>query len=166
MASPKMNKVRKVRGPSQRYGNKCPECKARIVGRAAVFKRHVERHAKLAEIIESNEANKFIWVEDPGFDVDLVRDMYMSTPAKYRHTGGEFTTGPLAGKGIFEGVPEVFFVTGRIKKNYEFLKRGLQPERFAFRALQNTNTSAETPESPEKPRNLRKRKARSPVSPI
>lgn len=92
--------------------------------------------------------------------------MYMSTPAKYRHTGGEFTTGPMAGKGVVEGIPNIFFGTGRIKKNYEWVKRGLKPERFAFRALQNVNASAQTPETPETPRNLRKRKAKSPVSPI
>lgn len=54
MASPKMNHVQKVPSPNPRFGRKCPECKARIVGRAAVFKRHVERHAKLAEIIVSS----------------------------------------------------------------------------------------------------------------
>ncbi|KAI8680656.1 hypothetical protein NCS56_00471400 [Fusarium sp. Ph1] len=161
-----MNHVQKVPSPSPRFGRKCPECKARIVGRAAAFKRHVERHAKLAEIIESNMNNNVKWVEDPGFDVDLVRDMYMSTPAKYRHFGGEFTTGPMAGKGFIEGDPKIFFATGRIRRNYEWVKRDLKPERFAFRALQNTNTGTETPETPATPRILRKRKAKSPVSPI
>ncbi|KAL6361097.1 hypothetical protein LRP88_04559 [Fusarium phalaenopsidis] len=110
--------------------------------------------------------NNVKWVEDPGFDVDLVRDMYMSTPAKYRHFGGEFTTGPMAGKGFIEGDPKIFFATGRIRRNYEWVKRDLKPERFAFRALQNTNTGTETPETPATPRILRKRKAKSPVSPI
>ncbi|RSL49690.1 hypothetical protein CEP54_012287 [Fusarium duplospermum] len=164
MCSPKMNHLQKVPSPNPRYGRKCLECKARIVGRAA-FKRHVERHAKLAEIIESNKNNNVKWVEDPGFDVDLVRDMYMSTPAKYRHFGGEFTTGPMADKGFIEGIPKIFFATGRVRRAYEWVKKDLKPDRFAFRALQNTNTGTEVPQTPE-PRVLRKRKAKSPVSPL
>ncbi|KAM0424948.1 hypothetical protein ACHAPT_009749 [Fusarium lateritium] len=163
-ASPIMKDLERAQHRYPRYGQKCPQCKARIVGRQAVFQRHIDRHAKLVEVQEINSKTTIERAEDPGFDVALVRDMFMSTPAKFRHTGGAFKTGPLAGKGVTEGLPKIFFDTGRIRKVYEWVKRDLKPPRFAFRALQNTNAVTETIE--ETPKVSRKRKATSPVSPI
>jgi hypothetical protein len=78
------------------------------------------------------------------FDVTLARNMWQSTSAKNRAAGGAFTTGPLAGKGVFEGMPQVFFSNGRVKNKCMWIKETLETciRRTPLKALKDTNAGA------------------------
>ncbi|KAF4980546.1 hypothetical protein FZEAL_3481 [Fusarium zealandicum] len=130
--SPEVDKRR------QRFGRKCPVCKARIVGSKAVLQRHVSRHSRLKQVqtLNSQVTPPDSPAKNAGFDVSLARDMFMSTPAKHRFTGGAFNTGPLAAKGLFEGMPEVFQRTGRFKKKLDWVRTGLNPQMGFFSKAQ------------------------------
>lgn len=78
------------------------------------------------------------------FDVALAQNMFLSTPAKNRAVGGAFTAGPLAGKGVFEGIPQVFFSNGRVKDKFMWIKKNLEPRigRAPLKDLKDTNAGA------------------------
>lgn len=78
------------------------------------------------------------------FDVALAQNMFLSTPAKNRAVGGTFTAGPLAGKGVFEGIPQVFFSNGRVKDKFMWIKKNLEPRigRVPLKDLKDTNAGA------------------------
>ncbi|KAF4966585.1 hypothetical protein FSARC_5749 [Fusarium sarcochroum] len=127
------------------FGRTCPVCKTNIINRNGSFKRHVERHAKLAKLQAANINVQPVRAQDPEFDVALARDMWMSTPAKHRAAGGVFLDGPLAGKGDFEGMPDVFLPNGRVKNRCIWIKKDLEAGRIGrspLKALKNTNATA------------------------
>ncbi|KAF4462223.1 hypothetical protein FALBO_10964 [Fusarium albosuccineum] len=138
----KLNSSPEIDRHRVRYGKKCPICSARIVDRRGALQRHIDRHAKLKEIQAANNEIDPSRLKDPGFDVALARDMYMSTPAKHRFSGGVFITGPLAGKGTFEGMPQVFLQNGRVKKPLFWIKKGLEPKRQPLGVRLHTNVPA------------------------
>jgi hypothetical protein len=131
-----------------------------MLNRNNALKRHIERHAKLAEIkvpllylthllfLTGLQAANIMSeptrpnIED--FDLALARNMWLSQPAKNRAAGGAFTTGPLAGKGVFEGIPLVFFSNGRVKNKFMWIKKGLETRigRVPLKDLKDTNAGA------------------------
>jgi hypothetical protein len=131
-----------------------------MLNRNNALKRHIERHAKLAEIkvpllylthllfLTGLQAANIMSeptrpnIED--FDLALARNMWLSQPAKNRAAGGAFTTGPLAGKGVFEGIPLVFFSNGRVKNKFMWIKKGLETRigRAPLKDLKDTNAGA------------------------
>ncbi|KAM0548462.1 hypothetical protein ACHAPJ_009948 [Fusarium lateritium] len=144
-SSPSKNYSSKTEQRLSQFGKKCPVCKANIINRNGSFKRHVERHAKLAALQAANIGVQPVRAQDPEFDVALARDMWMSTPAKHRAAGGVFHDGPLAGKGTYDGMPEVFVPNGRVKNKCIWIKKDLEAGRIGrspLKALKNTNAAA------------------------
>lgn len=86
-------------------------------------------------------------METPNFDVELAQNMWQSVPARRRATGGVFLDGPLAGKGFFEGMPNVFLPNGRVKPKLAWIKKDLESRvgRGPLRALKNANANAGSP---------------------
>ncbi|KAM0340732.1 hypothetical protein ACHAPU_010323 [Fusarium lateritium] len=127
-----------------RFSKKCPKCNATMVNRNGALKRHIERHAKLAEVKAANINVEPARVNIPNFDLALARKMWLSTPAKLRATGGVFTAGPLAGKGVIEGMPEVFLSNGRIRTKCMWIKKALETRigRAPLKDLGDTNAGA------------------------
>lgn len=143
-SSPKSaSKSPRVKLRLYRSSNKCPVCKATIVDRNNALKRHIERHAKLAEIQVNTPRQSIRYLTLTYFkamniplepdrngmsDAEMahVRDMWQSVPAKLRATGGVFKHGPLAGKGEFSGMPEVFMTNGRLKKKYLWIRKDIE----------------------------------------
>ncbi|WZH48610.1 uncharacterized protein QYS62_009790 [Fusarium acuminatum] len=122
----------------------CPICNAAMLNRNNALKRHIERHAKLAEIKAANIMSEPTRPNIEDFDLALARNMWLSQPAKNRAAGGAFTTGPLAGKGVFEGIPLVFFSNGRVKNKFMWIKKGLETRigRAPLKDLKDTNAGA------------------------
>ncbi|UZP38099.1 hypothetical protein NXS19_005915 [Fusarium pseudograminearum] len=136
-------KLRLYRGSKE-----CPICKATIVNRNGGLERHVERHAKLAEIEAMNvplEPNRHGMSED---DIARAVDLWKSLPAKIRATGGVFHDGPLANKGEISGMPEVFMATGRLKKKYMWIRKDQDGRvgRRPLKALKSGNSGAPSKE--------------------
>ncbi|KAL4731128.1 hypothetical protein ACLX1H_000089 [Fusarium chlamydosporum] len=126
-SSPKSaSKSPRVKLRLYRSSNKCPVCKATIVDRNNALKRHIERHAKLAEIQAMNIPLEPDRNGMSDAEMAHVRDMWQSVPAKLRATGGVFKHGPLAGKGEFSGMPEVFMTNGRLKKKYLWIRKDIE----------------------------------------
>ncbi|KAM0267326.1 hypothetical protein ACHAPA_006106 [Fusarium lateritium] len=134
------NPVQRIPG----FSRKCPTCNATMVNRNNSLKRHIERHAKLAEIKAANIKSEPTRVNLDDFDLTLARNMWQSTPAKNRAVGGAFTTGPLAGKGVFEGMPQVFFSNGRVKNKWMWIKKSIETRigRAPLEDLKDTNAGA------------------------
>ncbi|GKU07001.1 hypothetical protein FLAG1_09991 [Fusarium langsethiae] len=108
------------------------------------MERHVERHAKLAEIEAMNvavEPNRNGMSES---DIALAVRLWQSLPAKRRATGGVFQDGPLAGKGEIGGMPEVFMANGRLKKKYMWIRKDQEGRvgRRPLKALKSSNSGA------------------------
>ncbi|KAF5651305.1 hypothetical protein F25303_4134 [Fusarium sp. NRRL 25303] len=155
---PKARSVNAIRSSSKN----CPVCKAILVNRNGSLARHVERHAKLAKIevrtlllsspllpvLTFHQAMNIDLnlppMEAPDFDVKLAQNMWQSVPARRRATGGVFLDGPLAGKGFFEGMPNVFLPNGRVKPKLAWIKKDLESRvgRGPLRALKNANANA------------------------
>ncbi|KAJ4128041.1 hypothetical protein NW768_008325 [Fusarium equiseti] len=133
------NQVRLYSGSKE-----CPICKAIIVNRNNALKRHVERHATLAEL----ETTNFNLEPDRNglsdADTALARKMWQSIPARIRNSGGIFQDGPLAGKGEVAGMPEVFMVNGRLKKKFMWIRKDLGGRigRRPLKALKDGNSGA------------------------
>ncbi|KAI1027640.1 hypothetical protein LB504_011771 [Fusarium proliferatum] len=137
---PKTRSANAIRSSSKN----CPVCKAILVNRNGSLARHVERHAKLAKIEAMNIDLNLPPMEAPDFDVKLAQNMWQSVPARRRATGGVFLDGPLAGKGFFEGMPNVFLPNGRVKPKLAWIKKDLESRvgRGPLRALKNANANA------------------------
>ncbi|KAH7185197.1 uncharacterized protein B0J16DRAFT_384255 [Fusarium flagelliforme] len=121
------------------YGKQCGICGAYIVGGASKLQRHVNTHTGLPALqvingeatwrqstttrLQQQESNDE--KQKLPFDKKLVQQMICSRPAKVRHGGGIFTSGPLGGKERFPGMPAVFLKDGRVRPQYSWLKNGL-----------------------------------------
>ncbi|KAG8671955.1 hypothetical protein FPOAC2_05319 [Fusarium poae] len=132
-------KLRLYRGSKE-----CPVCKATIVNRKGAMERHVERHAKLAEIEAINDAvepNRNGMSES---EIADAVDLWQSLPAKLRATGGVFEDGPLANKGEVDGMPKVFMTNGRLKKKYLWIRKNQEGRvgRRPLKALKSGNSGA------------------------
>ncbi|RFN49924.1 hypothetical protein FIE12Z_5823 [Fusarium flagelliforme] len=133
------SQVRLYRGSKE-----CPICKAIIVNRNNALKRHIERHAILAEL----ETTNFDLEPDRNglsdADTARARKMWQSIPASIRNSGGIFQDGPLAGKGEVAGMPEVFMVNGRLKKKFMWIRKDLGGRigRRPLKALKDANSGA------------------------
>ncbi|KAH6956339.1 hypothetical protein DER45DRAFT_595111 [Fusarium avenaceum] len=127
-----------------RFTKKCPICNRTLLYRNNALERHIERHAKLAEVKAENTMAEPTRANTDDFDVTLAQNMFLSTPAKNRAVGGAFTAGPLAGKGVFEGIPQVFFSNGRVKDKFMWIKKNLEPRigRAPLKDLKDTNAGA------------------------
>ncbi|KAF5019843.1 hypothetical protein F66182_8122 [Fusarium sp. NRRL 66182] len=69
--------------------------------------------------------------------------MLLSTPACRRATGGLFHAGPLAGRGLFAGMPRVFLPNGRTRNRFLWIKNHLDA-RAPLGDLNNTNAAVGT----------------------
>ncbi|KAF4446700.1 hypothetical protein F53441_9633 [Fusarium austroafricanum] len=129
---------------TSRFADKCPVCKATIVNRNGGLHRHIKRHAKLAKIEAMNIEIEPMRGHTVEFDIARARDIWLSVPAKLRSTGGVFLDGPLAGKGVIEGMPEVFLPNGRVKTKWMWIKKDLETRigRGPLKTLKNTNATA------------------------
>ncbi|RBR04603.1 uncharacterized protein FIESC28_11530 [Fusarium coffeatum] len=127
-----------------RGSKECPICKAIIVNRNNALKRHIDRHATLAEL----ETTNFDLEPDRNglsdADTARARKMWQSIPASIRNSGGIFQDGPLAGKGEVAGMPEVFMVNGRLKKKFMWIRKDLGGRigRRPLKALKDGNSGA------------------------
>ncbi|KAF5660155.1 hypothetical protein FHETE_9128 [Fusarium heterosporum] len=138
------NKSVKLLKQISRFSKKCPKCKATIVNRNGALKRHIERHAKLAEVKAANIKIEPFRVNIPNLSLVLARKIWLSTPAKNRATGGIFVDGPLAGKGVVEGMPDVFLPSGRIRSKCIWIQKALEARigRAPLKNLEDTNAGA------------------------
>ncbi|RSM20395.1 hypothetical protein CDV31_000619 [Fusarium ambrosium] len=128
---------------------RCNICGAELRPGKDNMRRHVEdvhvgtKHPVLAEGIATMRActakrlqRRELLRNKPehDFDVSLARDYALSFPAKVRHAGGYFTrgvlarTGPLTREGpVFrQGIPEVFAKDGAIRRQYGWIKKGIE----------------------------------------
>ncbi|KAF4993255.1 hypothetical protein FGRMN_6619 [Fusarium graminum] len=137
-------KSAKLLKQASRFSKKCPKCKATMVNRNGALKRHIERHAKLAEVKAANIKVEPFRVNIPNLNLVLARKIWLSTPAKNRATGGIFAAGPLAGKGVVEGMPEVFLPSGRIRSKCIWIQKAIEARigRAPLKNLEDTNAGA------------------------
>ncbi|KAL6917376.1 hypothetical protein ACHAPO_005837 [Fusarium lateritium] len=132
-------KLRLYRGSKE-----CPICKATIVDRNGSMERHVERHAKLAEIEAMNDAIEPKRNDMSESDIAIAVKLWQSLPAKFRATGGVFQDGPLANKGEVSGMPKVFMTNGRLKKKYMWIRKNQEGRvgRRPLKTLKSGNSGA------------------------